>query len=134
MRLVRVVNTGQDRELGARIGLADGWVARLRGMLARPAPVPGEGLLLTPCRSIHMYGMRFPLDIAFLDANGAVVATYRSLQPGARTRWHRSAMHALELPAGTLESSGTAVGDVLAWAVQPVSSRRDIHRSTEAIS
>jgi uncharacterized membrane protein (UPF0127 family) len=86
-------------------------------MLARPAPLPGEGLLLSPCRSIHMYGMRYPLDVAFLDARGGVVASYPCLSPGARTRWHRQAAHALELPAGTLETSGTRVGDVLTWSV-----------------
>lgn len=115
MRLLRVVNTARDRELGTRIGLADGWLTRLRGMLGRPAPASGEGLLLTPCRSVHMFGMRFPLDIAFLDADRAIVAAYRSLPPGARTRWHRNAIHALELPAGTLESSGSGIGDVLFW-------------------
>ena len=134
MRLLRVVNTGRDCELGTRIGLADNWLARLRGMLARPEPIAGEGLLLTPCRSVHMYGMRFPLDIAILDANRAVVAAYRSLPPGSRTRWHRDAVHALELPAGTLESSGTAVGDVLAWAAQPAPAGLKISRRTEAVS
>ena len=134
MRLLRVVNTGRSRELGTRIGLADGWLGRLRGMLARPAPTSGEGLLLTPCRSVHMYGMRFPLDIVFLDANRAIVAAYRSLPPGSRTGWHRDAVHALELPAGTLEASGTITGDVLAWALQPASSSRDIPRRTEAIT
>jgi uncharacterized membrane protein (UPF0127 family) len=133
MRLLRVVNTGRDRELGTRIRLADGWLSRLRGMLARPAPAAGEGLLLTPCRSAHMYGMRFPLDIAFLNANRAVVAVYHSLPPGSRTNWHRRAVHALELPAGTLARSGTAVGDVLAWADEP-SRNRKAHRSMEAVS
>jgi uncharacterized membrane protein (UPF0127 family) len=85
-------------------------------MLARSAPESGEGLLLTPCRSVHMYGMRFPLDVAFLDARGTVVASYPSLRPGSRTRWHRDAVHALELPAGTLENTGTMSGDVLAWS------------------
>ena len=132
MRLLRVVNTGRDRELGTRIGLADGWLGRLRGMLARAAPTPGEGLLLTPCRSVHMYGMRFSLDIAFLDANRSIVAAYRSLPPGSRTRWHRNAVHALELPAGTLEDSGTVIGDVLAWAPQPAPSSQDVPRRTEA--
>jgi len=117
MRVLRVVNTGRNRELGIHIGWADSWLGRLRGMTGRPAPEPGEGLLLTPCRSVHMYGIRFPLDVAFLNAAGAVVASYPSLGPGARTRWHWDAMHALELPAGTLESSGTAVGDVLAWSI-----------------
>ena len=115
MRVLRVVNTRQGRELGSRIKVADGWLSRLRGMLARPAPLPGEGMLLSPCRSVHMFGMRFPLDVAFLDAEGSVLARYPTLRPGARTRWHRRAAHALELPAGTLESSGTQVGDILAW-------------------
>ena len=115
MRLLRVVNTGRNRELGNRIGWAESFLARLRGMIGRAAPGAGEGLLLTPCRSIHMYGMRFPLDVAFLDASGSVVASYSSLRPGGRTRWHRDARHALELPAGTLERSGTAKGDVLRW-------------------
>jgi uncharacterized membrane protein (UPF0127 family) len=121
MRVLRVVNAGRNRELGRRIALADGWLARLRGMLARPAPQAGEGLLLTPCRSVHMYGMRFPLDVAFLDREGAVVASYPSLAPGARTRWHRHAVHALELPAGSLEASGTVIGDVLSWSPESVS-------------
>jgi len=120
MRLVRVVNTRGNRELGTRIGLADSWLARLRGMLARPAPGPGEGLLLTPCSSVHMYGMRFPLDVAFLDGRGAVVAMYPSLAPGSRTRWHRNAAHALELSAGALVESGTSIGDVLVWSAAPV--------------
>ena len=133
MRLLRVVNTGRNYELGTRIRLADAWLSRLRGMLGKPALAAGEGLLLTPCRSAHMYGMRFPLDIAFLDANRAVIAVYHSLPPGSRTGWHRNALHALELPAGTLIRSGTAVGDVLAWADAPARTR-GVQRSMEAAS
>ena len=132
MRLVRMVNTRDDRELGARIGLADSWLARLRGMLGRPAPRPGEGLLLTPCSSVHMYGMRFPLDVAFLDGSGAVVAIYPTLAPGARTRWHRNAAHALELAAGALAESGTGIGDVLVWSAAPVADAE--YGRTEAVS
>jgi uncharacterized membrane protein (UPF0127 family) len=132
MRLLRVVNAKRECELGTKIRLADGWLARLRGMLARPAPRPGEGLLLTPCSSVHMYGMRFPLDVAFLDGRGSVVAMYPSLAPGSRTRWHRNATHALELSAGTLMESGTSIGDVLLWSAASVA---DVdYRKTEAVS
>jgi uncharacterized protein len=131
MRLLRVVNTGRHFELGTRIRLADAWLSRLRGMLGQPAPASGEGLLLTPCRSAHMYGMRFPLDIAFLDDQRTVVAVYHSLPPGSRTRFHRSAVHALELPAGTLIGTGTTVGDVLAWVDAPAHAR-EVQRSMEA--
>lgn len=134
MRLLRLVNTRRDRELGSRIALADGWLARLRGMIGRRAPERGEGLLLTPCRSIHMYGMRYPLDVAFLDADGTVLDTYPFLRPGSRTRWHRRARHALELPAGTLQESGTVVGDVLVWSPLAVSSAQSGFSRTEAVS
>lgn len=134
MRLLRVVNTGNNRELGTRIRWADSFLARLRGMTGRPAPQAGEGLLLTPCKSIHMYGIRFPLDVVFLDATGTVVASYPSLRPGGRTRWHWDAVHALELPDGTLERSGTAKGDVLCWSAQQESAERSIPSSSEAIS
>lgn len=116
MRLVRVVNTRLGLELGTRIGMADGWLTRLRGMWGRPEPRPGEGLFLTPCSSVHMFWMRFPLDVAFLDRSGTIVAIYPGLAPGSRTRWHRNARHALELPSGALEQSGTTTGDVLSWS------------------
>src|SRR5689334_3821640 len=119
MHRLRVVNANRNHELGSRIGLANGWLTRLRGMLGRPVPDRGEGLLLTPCRSVHMYGMRFPLDVAFLDRSGEVVAIFPSLAPGSRPRGHRKGVHALELPAGTLAQSGTVVGDVLVWSVVP---------------
>jgi uncharacterized protein len=115
-QILRVVNSRRDKELGSRIALANGWLSRLRGMIGARAPQPGEGLLLTPCSSVHMYGMRFPLDVAFLDRAGKVVAMYPSLAPQSRTRWHRDAAHALELPAGTLGESGTTLGDVLVWS------------------
>ena len=132
MRLLRVVNARLDRELGTRIGMGDSWLARLRGMLGRPEPQAGEGLFLTPCSSVHMYGMRYPLDVAFLDRSGTVVAVYHSLAPGSRTRWHRNARHALELPSGTLEESGTAIGDVLVWSASSGSTHH--HASLEAVS
>lgn len=132
MQLVRVENTRLGRELAARVGMADGWLTRLRGMWGRPEPGPGEGLFLTPCSSVHMYWMRFPLDVAFLDRNGEVIAIYPSLSPGSRTRWHRNAAHALELRGGAFSDSGTAVGDRLVWSAVTASPAR--FARTEAVS
>jgi hypothetical protein len=112
-----VINRRGGTVLGDRILHADRWLTRLRGMLGRPAPGPGEGLMLTPCRAVHMLGMRYPIDVAFLDQAGMVVAIYPALGPGAGTFWHRNARHALELPSGALAASGTVVGDRLSWSV-----------------
>jgi uncharacterized protein len=60
-----------------------------------------------------MYGMRYPLDIIFLDPAGRVVALYPELRPWKRTRIHRDAGMALELPVGSIEESGTRVGDLM---------------------
>jgi uncharacterized protein len=69
--------------------------------------------MLRPCRGVHMVGMSFPLDVAFLDRQGGVVASYHALGPGQRSGWHAEACDALELPAGTLVATGTVQGDTI---------------------
>jgi len=112
---VAVRNRIRDVLLGDRIAVADGFWTRLRGLLGRPEPGRGEGLLLTPCRGVHMWGMRYPLDVLLVDGEGRVVAAYRELQPGKRTKMHRRARHAIELPTGTIDRTGTREGDELTW-------------------
>lgn len=116
MRIVRVEDRDRGQVLGSAVGVADGWWRRLRGLLGRPGLQEGEGLLLTPCRAVHMLGMRFAIDVAFLAGDGRVVAVYDSLPPSGSTKWHREARHALELPAGTLARMGTVAGHRLAWS------------------
>ena len=101
--------------LARRAGVADSWWRRLLGLLGRPPLAEGEGLLLVPCRAVHMLGMRYPIDVAFLDREGLVVAVHPSLEPGARTGWHRAAEVALEVPAGTLGRAAIRPGDRLEW-------------------
>ena len=113
MRLVRVENVTRGTLLGSRVAVADRFWARLRGLLFRPPLDSGAGLLLKPCRAVHMAGMRQSLDVVFLDAAGTVVATYADLKPGGRTTWHGAAQSALELPPGTLGRTGTTIGDAL---------------------
>lgn len=119
MKRLAVENATRGAALGTRVGWADSFWLRLRGLLGRPRLRPGEGLLLTPCSSVHMHGMRYPLDVAVLGRDGVIVATYPALLPGGRTRWHRGARHVLELPAGVLAATGTSVGDCVAWSPAP---------------
>lgn len=113
MTTVYVRNLTRACLLGSRVGVADRWWQRLRGLLGRPPLRPDEGLLLAPCRSVHMLGMSYPLDVAFVDPRGTVVAAYHRLAPGGHSGWHRSAAYAVELPAGTLAATGTLEGDTL---------------------
>jgi uncharacterized membrane protein (UPF0127 family) len=114
-RYLAVTNLTRGRRLADRARLADRWWSRLRGLLGRGPLCAGEALILLPCRAVHMLGMRFPLDVAFLDNAGSVVAAYHGLAPGSRSQWHRRALLALEMPAGTLAATGTLPGDTLEW-------------------
>lgn len=125
---LRVRNPARDAVLAERARVADRWWPRLRGMIGHPEPEAGEGLLITPSQGVHMHWMRYALDVALLDAERRVVALYPELRPWRHTRIHRGALHALELPVGTLEETRTAVGDRLEW-----SERRPVRGSREPV-
>ena len=115
MNHVGFTNVTRGQVLGTWIAVADRWWPRLRGLLGRSPLRPGAGLLLRPCCAVHTFGMSYAVDVAFVDEQGSVVAVYHHLAPGQCSRWHRGAECALELPAGTLEMTGTREGDLLTW-------------------
>jgi len=110
---VRVTNTTKGTELGESIRVADGWWSRLRGLLGAPTLEAGEGMVLIPCKAVHMYGMKQSLDVVFVDRDGSVVALYPGLAPGERTKTHRKSRSVFELPPSTIEQSATALGDTI---------------------
>ena len=110
---MRVVNRTRGILLGDKVRTAGTFLSRLAGLLGTVAIAEGEGLWIVPCRSVHTMGMRYPLDVAFLDARGVVVGIQKGLPPNRIGRVFRDARGALELRAGTLAATGTAPGDLL---------------------
>jgi len=79
--------------------LAHGPMARLHGLIGcRPLPC-GHALLLAPCSSVHTLGMRFALDLVWLDSRGAVLEVSGDVGPG-RLAGQRGARAVVEAPAG----------------------------------
>lgn len=115
MKRVEVWNRSRGTLLGGRVEVADSFWTRLRGLLGRSGLGDGEGLLIDPSRGIHMFGMRFPLDILLLDEQRRVEMRYQRLAPGKTTGMHGKIRFALELPVGTIDGSGTREGDTLDW-------------------
>ena len=97
------------------LSVADTAVSRMKGLLGRHSLAIGEGLLLRPAGSIHTAFMRFPIDAVFLDANLRVLRVEANLRPW-RIAAQRGARAVVELPAGTAEGMGLAVGLTLELA------------------
>lgn len=116
-RCLQVRNRTRDTVLGDRIAVADRFWSRLKGLVGRAGLDAGEGLLIEPSRGVHMYGMRFPLDVLLLDHDRRVRVGFPGLAPGQATGMRKGVRYALELPAGTIATSGTREGDVLEWEI-----------------
>jgi hypothetical protein len=83
---------------------------RLRGLLGTRSLPDGEGLWLRPCRQVHMFWMRYAIDVVFLDADATVLALVESLQPGTLSPKVSGAASVLELPVGTIARAGLTHG------------------------
>lgn len=71
---------------------------RLLGLSWRDRADAGPGLLIPRCSSVHTFGMRFELDVFFLDAGGRVLSVRRRVPP-RRVLWQRGARTVLEIPS-----------------------------------
>lgn len=67
------------------------WRARLLGLALLDGLPPQQALLIPRCRSVHTFGMRFPIDVVFLDREGSVARLAREVPPrcaiGGRGAW-----------------------------------------------
>lgn len=85
----------------------------MKGLLGRDALGEGESLWIKPCNSIHTIGMKFPIDVVFLDQSEKVVHINHRLPANRITGVYFKAASVLELPVGVLKDTGTEVGDTI---------------------
>ena len=83
---------------------------RLRGLLGRPPLGKGEGVCIEPCKQVHTFGMRFPLDVLHLDENG-VILSIETLAPWRFGRYNHRAASVLEIRAGEASRLGLNPGN-----------------------
>lgn len=92
--------------------MADSFWTRFRGLLGRSGLEEGEGILISPCSSIHCLGMKFAIDAVFLDKEYRVVAIHPEMKPGAVAS-NRKAKHVLELKSGEATRHNIQIGEQL---------------------
>ena len=112
-------NVTRDTVVASRLEVAASLWAKFMGLMGRPPLATDAGLWLPDSNGIHMMFMRFPIDAVFVgrrDADGVcqVVSVHRGLRAWiGLVPLVRRAHGVLELPVGTIDRSGTQVGDSL---------------------
>jgi uncharacterized membrane protein (UPF0127 family) len=89
--------------------MADSFASRLRGWMGRASVRGDEALWLMPCAAVHTLGMRFAVDLVWLDRAGRVLRIDPGVGPW-RLRWCRGAHSVLELPRGGAGAQGWRPG------------------------
>ena len=73
--------------LGVDADVAETFCERVRGLIGRPPPAPGRGMLITRCNCIHTFFMAYPIDVVFVDRNGRALKTVRNVRPWRPMVW-----------------------------------------------
>lgn len=112
MAKLRVRNLTRDQILADRADIADTAPKRRTGLLKHSGLDQGEGLWIVPCEGVHTFAMQFPIDVVFLDKKRKIKKV-RPNMPKSRISLSLLSHSVLELPAGTLDQTGTQAGDQL---------------------
>lgn len=110
---LQIFNTTQQTVIALHAEKADTFSSRMKGLLNRDLLPSDEALIITQCQSIHMFFMKFPIDVIFVDRKDRVVGWVKNIKPNYLSPIYWNASYAIELNVGVIEKSNTAIGDIL---------------------
>lgn len=113
-KLCRVVNATRDTTVCEKCVVADNMWTRGKGLLGRKSLAEDEGIWLIPGGSIHMFGMKFAIDVLFLTRENVVTDWVENIAPGkmySPKGQCGKAYSAVEVAPGTIKRSRTEIGD-----------------------
>ena len=114
--VVRQAGTGQV--IARRVRVAATLKSRAVGLLGRAGMDPEEGLLISPCDSVHTFFMRFPIDLLYLDAEFRVVRVVADMGPSRMSFCLGKARHVLELKGGITSAMSGLPGSTMVFEKQ----------------
>lgn len=113
MKRIKIINQTKKKILASKGVIADNWWSRTVGLLANSSLKQGEGLVIRPCSAIHSFGMRFAIDVLFLDKEGKVLKIKPNFLPFRLAIGRNNVYQVIELPVGKIEESSTKLGDLI---------------------
>ena len=109
---LRLVNVTRGGVIATSVEVAEGAAARSRGLLGREGLASGEGLWIIPCEAIHTFGMKFSIDLIYLDRQCRVKKIRRNVPPW-RLSACLSAHSVIELAASSVREDDLRPGDIV---------------------
>lgn len=105
---------------------AIGFSERLTGLIGKYFSPEMDAMVFSRCSAIHTFFMKYPIDVIFTDEKYEVIQTVSSFPAWRPWLFCKNAFYTIELPAGSIESSGTRAGDQLdlAGALSPETMRQ----------
>jgi len=123
---VPVINLTKKTWLATKVRKADNFITRLVGLLKRTHLGPEEALWLMPSKGIHTIGMKFPIDVVFLNRQAYVLGLIPGMLPYRISGVHLRGYSVVELPNGTIRKSRTEIGDQLEISLAETSEIDDL--------
>lgn len=100
---MQVIDSVQGTVIANNVIPAYSFGKRLKGLLFTTSLPRKSGIHIQPCRSVHTYFMKYPIDIVYLDANQVVVGLEQVVAPGKRGLHFPNVNSVIELAAGRIE-------------------------------
>jgi len=108
---LKIINKTSNITIAEKAVVANSFLSRLVGLLNRRFLPKGEALIITKCKSIHMFFMKFPIDAIFVDKNNHVVGIVKNIKPFQLSPVFISSNYVIEAPVGTIVKARVAIGD-----------------------
>ncbi len=109
--MTHIYNKTKTTTIATRAKIADSYFQRMKGLLGRASLQEEEVLVITRCNSIHMFFMKFAIDVIFVDKQRRVVGLVPEIQPFQLSAIFWKASYAVECPRGTIARKNVAIGD-----------------------
>jgi uncharacterized protein len=113
VKSLKVVNLSNGAELVNNLSTADTFFKRLRGLMFSKKLPAGHGLLIQPCQSIHTFFMKYSIDVLYISKDLEIVGMDETIMPAKVGKFQKRSYSVLELPAGTIRTTETKIGNYL---------------------
>lgn len=110
---MRLINNTKGVVLAEDVFVARSLFHRIKGLIGRKLLLPGQGIILEPCNSIHTFFMRFPIDVLFVNREYRIIELIPDFCPNRISLIYWRSAKVIELPAGKIKSTNTQLQDCL---------------------